>query len=578
MGDEVLVLTLDIGGDSTDAQAALDDLVASLQAAQGSADNLTGPLDAVGASGETAGQGGLAAQAGAEEAYASLDNLTTISGDAQTALEDVGSAGDTADSGLSGAASSADDAGSGFTGASSGAGDLAGALGSLDSDLDPVVSGISGMASSLSDMVDSGDLDLTAAGLLGIGAAGVVAVGGIGLVGANLEQQAMQFQAMTGANAEQTAFWSAMLGDFGLNLGSVQMAMGMLSTKVGAYQVMAQQGKTDTSGFATTMADLGVQMLDSNGNALPMIDIFQQIMDKLIAVKDPAQQMNDVSLIFSRTLKTQLMPVIQGYSDILPTVNQQTADTAWQFENAKGKAVPYDTAMQKLKEKVDALGVETLPYLTDALGVVGLGIEGVVGETQSFYGGLDDLWNEAKQVGEDALPTLDAALGIAETALSDASTAAGWVRDTMGDITDDAGPLLSGALGDVDAAFGWFQGVIEGADGVLGDIETTIGDVTGALGGLEGKLNNIPGVSGAKHLLGFASGGVTPYSGLFNVGESGPETVALPAGSRVYSNSESKAMGNQTNSPNYGVINYNFPNVRNAADIIRAQANLFRGL
>ena len=43
-------------------------------------------------------------------------------------------------------------------------------------------------------------------------------------------------------------------------------------------------------------------------------------------------------------------------------------------------------------------------------------------------------------------------------------------------------------------------------------------------------------------LGGYATGGVTPRSGVALVGERGPELVSLPAGARVHNNTESKRM------------------------------------
>ena len=55
-----------------------------------------------------------------------------------------------------------------------------------------------------------------------------------------------------------------------------------------------------------------------------------------------------------------------------------------------------------------------------------------------------------------------------------------------------------------------------------------------------------------KHILGLAKGGMT--TGAMNlVGEKGPELVKLPAGSRVYSNSQSKSMSGGSTTNNFNI-------------------------
>jgi len=100
--------------------------------------------------------------------------------------------------------------------------------------------------------------------------------------------------------------------------------------------------------------------------------------------------------------------------------------------------------------------------------------------------------------------------------------------------------VVQSILGDLRDAFQWvidkvfaLKDAVEDALGPLGDLIDKAGDLLGKAGDIGGGL---------KKGLGFASGGVTPYSGLFSVGERGRELVALPGGSRVYSNTESRQM------------------------------------
>jgi len=68
----------------------------------------------------------------------------------------------------------------------------------------------------------------------------------------------------------------------------------------------------------------------------------------------------------------------------------------------------------------------------------------------------------------------------------------------------------------------------------------------GGAGGIAGAIGKAQGF-GAKlgtafSGIGFADGGVTPYSGTFLVGERGPELAQLPRGTRIFNNADTRSM------------------------------------
>jgi len=139
------------------------------------------------------------------------------------------------------------------------------------------------------------------------------------------------------------------------------------------------------------------------------------------------------------------------------------------------------------------------------------------------------------------------------------------------EVKDRVGNILNALVGFFENAFermlAPIQWVIDRIWQLIGAIRSipSPGDVLGGLGGLLGK---IPG---------FQAGGYIPSAQLAVVGERGPELVALPGGSRVYSNSESRGMGGggQTIN-NYGRINNIFPNA-DPRVALRETDRLFRG-
>lgn len=139
------------------------------------------------------------------------------------------------------------------------------------------------------------------------------------------------------------------------------------------------------------------------------------------------------------------------------------------------------------------------------------------------------------------------------------------VKDRLGDILNTLVGFFENAFDLMLRPIQWVIDRIYQLIEAIGRIPSP-GDILGGLGDLVG---NIPG---------FQTGGFIPSARLALVGEGGPELLALPGGSRVYSNSESREMlqgGGQTIN-NYGRINNVFPNADPRA-ALRETDRLFRG-
>lgn len=136
-------------------------------------------------------------------------------------------------------------------------------------------------------------------------------------------------------------------------------------------------------------------------------------------------------------------------------------------------------------------------------------------------------------------------------------------------VTAASGIVLLGVNMIVSAVVGLYELLKEGASqaskfipgaGLLAGI--TLGAKFGAAGSVGGPLGAlIGGVAGlaigtgayylgkgaAEGIDGLATGGMVGKGGMFLVGEKGPELVHLPAGSAVYNNSQTRAMGTTIN-------------------------------
>lgn len=101
--------------------------------------------------------------------------------------------------------------------------------------------------------------------------------------------------------------------------------------------------------------------------------------------------------------------------------------------------------------------------------------------------------------------------------------AAGWngIKDLAGELW---GGIRDAIVEPVKEIIDWIQRIIDKAHDLAN------------IGGLAGKL-----LGKAADLIGFAGGGIAP-GGPIIVGERGPEIIAPPMGSRIYSNGESRAL------------------------------------
>jgi len=135
------------------------------------------------------------------------------------------------------------------------------------------------------------------------------------------------------------------------------------------------------------------------------------------------------------------------------------------------------------------------------------------------------------------------------------------VSSTVSTIKGLPGKLL--ALGGSFASAGKSLGgkILSGIRSGISAIGSMAGSIAGSLkAGLNSAIGlprsmsfNVLGKKIGFTIPGFAKGGITP-GGLVGVGETGPELVSLPRGSRVYSNADSKKMMNDSGLPKTVVL------------------------
>lgn len=170
---------------------------------------------------------------------------------------------------------------------------------------------------------------------------------------------------------------------------------------------------------------------------------------------------------------------------------------------------------------------------------------------QAFFIEIIEKLLNVGQIARDVFRFLQENRDTIATVFAVIGTAAKLGFNILGDAVKLAGKILTGikfVIESVGAAIGW---VIDR----FNDLKRTV----------EGGIK-IPKIEWPKidfKLPGFAAGGTMTRSGLAVVGERGPELVALPGGSRVFSNSQSRQMAGQGGGISIGEVH-----VHNEIDLL----------
>lgn len=170
---------------------------------------------------------------------------------------------------------------------------------------------------------------------------------------------------------------------------------------------------------------------------------------------------------------------------------------------------------------------------------------------------IHNVWNEIKGFIENEIlnpirATFDTVWGairkIVETAIIGLTV---FIHSVLNPIVGVITAVWNPLLGVFERIWNGIRGVVGGAVdfiigrmweliGVAGDVINTVGGALGKVIDFADKLHDL----GADVLgkIGLQHGGLVQKGGLAVVGEAGPELVALPGGSRVYSNTQSRGM------------------------------------
>lgn len=409
MADETLLLQLDIGGDSGDAVSAASDVASAFE-------GLQGQLDAVNEGAAAVGDGSAAAASGLEETATAADSAATATADAATA---------------------ASDAGIGFGDLGSALSGLGGTLGGLDGQIGQTVNLTRDLGSSLMETAGAtGEGSAAMIGALGgVATAGAAAFIGLGVMGADWATQIMQLSAVTGMSAEETERWSLALENVGAGASSLQrLALSLNPTIQNGADAMRGLA-TETAKTKVLTEDLGVAVVDSQGNMRSMNDVLDDTIAALGNIEDPTLRSAYASELFGRRVAANVL-ILATHQEALRAADAQMKEWGPDVNQAADQAIKYHTAMTGLKEATEGIASQVLPAFTSALTAASNAVGIATTATAKLKGEMDNLPGPLAKVVSGA---------------SQLTTTTGLVQLVYGDLVPKLKETADGLLGTADA-------------------------------------------------------------------------------------------------------------------------------
>ena len=309
---------------------------------------------------------------------------------------------------------------------------------------------------------------------------------------------------------------------------------------------------TGNETLAAAFDNLGVSITDSDGSLRDAESVFLDVVDALGQVENQTERDALAMDIMGRSAQ-ELNPLIVQGSDALRELAEEAEATGYVLDESQiKKLTEVDDAYQRLQLQIEStkkeLAVQFAPASQKAMETFSKAVQ-TAGKILVDSGLIENL----ASILTSTLSIIDSGASLMDlmpdwlnpiNQLSDAFRGLAVIMAMVADYTSAVNSLMH-----LD-----FQGV-----------KTALG-----MNISNGQMNNLQtlryGNSGWTYNeeLGAWNAGGTPNwrGGLTWVGEAGPELVALPQGSRIYSNQESRGMGDQ-------IINITVNGIEQLDEIVR---------
>lgn len=352
------------------------------------------------------------------------------------------------------------------------------------------------------------------------------AFAGLTVAAAGTAEELLGLSSQTGISTDRLQKLNYAAGQVDVSVDTMQDSM----TQMIGTMDEARKGSEDA---AEAYRKLHVRIQDGTGKLRDSEEVFYEVIDALGRVRNETERDALAMDIFGESAK-KLNPLIEAGSQKLRALGLEAEDMGMIMS---GKSLEDLAAFKDSMDKFDAsveaakmqLGMALLPILSKFMDLVSnipapvLEVVAVVAAVVAI------LMTLAKAVKElSALNTVFAATNAAVGASATMSASSLGVMLVVILAIVAAIMILKG-LHDT----GWLDGITNDVSGVAQSVNNSAS-----------TINNSARTTAAQH---HASGTRNFTGGRTWVGEAGPEIVDLPAGSRIYSNSESRRMSGGDN-------------------------------
>lgn len=294
---------------------------------------------------------------------------------------------------------------------------------------------------------------------------------------------------------------------------------------------------------------LGVSVTERNGELRSAGDVFYEVIDALGGIKNATERDAVAMQIFGEEAQ-KLNPLIYAGQEALRQYAEEANNLGYVMDTETvDKFSELQTEMEKLSKQSEALknsfAVALLPILTQ-------------------------LFQAISAIPTPVLQTLVVLAGVVATIVSvvkvikELNDTAKSVKNFFSAFDTSALKTTAIVLGVV-AALIALATIIAVIIGKKNELESSLNTVGDTIGSLTGTVNQVQ--SNYSSVPRYARGTSYHPGGMALVGEEGPELVALPAGSRVYSNAQTQGMTG--GSVNTYYVTIDAKSVKEFDDIVR---------
>lgn len=294
---------------------------------------------------------------------------------------------------------------------------------------------------------------------------------------------------------------------------------------------------------------LGVSVTERNGELRSAGDVFYEVIDALGGIKNATERDAVAMQIFGEEAQ-KLNPLIYAGQEALQQYAEEANNLGYVMDTETvDKFSELQTEMEKLSKQSEALknsfAVALLPILTQ-------------------------LFQAISAIPTPVLQTLVVLAGVVATIVSvvkvikELNDTAKSVKNFFSAFDTSALKTTAIVLGVV-AALIALATIIAVIIGKKNELESSLNTVGDTIGSLTGTVNQVQ--SNYSSVPRYARGTSYHPGGMALVGEEGPELVALPAGSRVYSNAQTQGMTG--GSVNTYYVTIDAKSVKEFDDIVR---------